>query len=94
MPDPAAICVTDLDGTLLHSERRISEANFAMLHTLGIRNITGIIATGRSLYSLERVLPPDLPLDYVIFSTGAGIMDWQSHRIIHSPNLDTHQIRR
>jgi len=88
MPDRVAICVTDLDGTLLHSERHVSAANLEILHELGRRNITRIIATGRSYYSLERVLPTDLPIDYVIFSTGAGIMNWQERRIIYSSNLD------
>ncbi|MBM4404104.1 MAG: HAD family phosphatase [Candidatus Cloacimonetes bacterium] len=94
MPDPRGICVTDLDGTLLTSDRQITDASLAALHELGKRRIMRIIATGRSLYSFSRVLPPDLPIDYIIFSTGAGIMEWRSRQIIHRTNLNAGQISR
>ncbi len=94
MLELAGICVTDLDGTLLNSERCISPVNIETLRDLGNRGITRIIATGRSLYSMDRVLPSETPIDYAIFSTGAGIMDWHSRNIIHSVNLNSFQIRQ
>jgi hypothetical protein len=68
--------VTDLDGTLLDSGSRLSEANRAALERLGTRGIPRVVATGRSLYSARRVLSADFPIDYLVFSSGAGICEW------------------
>lgn len=84
---PAKLCVTDLDGTLLDSQSRISPANRQTLAELGKLGILRIVATGRSLWSLRRVIKDDDPFDYVIFSTGAGIMDWHTKEIIFHKNL-------
>ncbi|HPI26592.1 MAG: HAD family phosphatase [Candidatus Cloacimonetes bacterium] len=81
------VCVTDLDGTLLHSQRRISERNLETLHTLGEMGITRVLATGRSLWSLRQVIADDTPFDYAIISTGAGIMDWREQKLIHCANI-------
>ncbi len=76
------VCVTDLDGTLLNSEHRIAPANLAALCSLGGQSVCRVAATGRSLYSLKKVLSTDAPFDYVIFSTGAGIMNWRTQQIM------------
>lgn len=81
------ICVTDLDGTLLNSEHTISPDNLQALEKLGSLGICRVAATGRSLYSLQKVLSEDSPFDYVIFSTGAGIMNWHTQKIILSRHI-------
>ncbi|MFP4546491.1 MAG: HAD family hydrolase [Fidelibacterota bacterium] len=86
------IVFTDLDGTLLNSNQVISRADLEMLHQLKDKNIVRVIATGRNLYSLNRALASDFPVDYVIFSSGAGIMDWKTKHLIHSCNLTRDQI--
>lgn len=91
---PAKICVTDLDGTLLHSEGGISPPNLKALEELRTRGIYRVLATGRSLYSIHSVLPEDAPFDYAIFATGAGIMDWQTKKLIFSHDLDGAEIRK
>ena len=88
------ICVTDLDGTLLHSAGSISDANLAALEELKKRGIYRVLATGRSLYSLNSALPPDAPFDYAIFATGAGILNWHTKELIFSHDLDGEEVRK
>lgn len=68
--------VTDLDGTLLGTDRKAGDRNLDTLLTLGREQVRRVVATGRSLFSARKVLVADFPIDYLIFSSGAGIMDW------------------
>jgi len=88
------ICITDLDGTLLDLDHSISETNMQTLNRLGELQVCRVAATGRSLYSLKKVLSKDMPFDYVIFSTGAGIMKWQTQSIIRALHIEKKYIRR
>jgi len=72
------IFVSDLDGTLLGAEAKISATNRLAFESLGNNGILRVIATGRSLYSARRCLPPDFPVEYVILSTGNHLMNWVS----------------
>jgi Cof subfamily protein (haloacid dehalogenase superfamily) len=81
------ICVTDLDGTLFNLEHEITPSNLQALDRLGELNVCRAAATGRSLYSLQKVLRESSPFDYVIFSTGAGIMNWHTQKIILSRHI-------
>lgn len=65
--------ITDLDGTLFRSDRRLCEQGLSMLDRLGRMGVVRVLATGRSLFSLERSLVRPLPVDYLIFSTGLGV---------------------
>ncbi|MBN2279086.1 MAG: HAD family phosphatase [Candidatus Marinimicrobia bacterium] len=87
------IVFTDLDGTLLNSSGMVSEANLKMLHQLKQKNILRVLATGRNLYSLSKVISADFPVDYVIFSTGVGIMNWKTKQLVHTTNLEEKQIQ-
>ena len=71
--------VTDLDGTLLNPQHQISDKDLQSLKLLGDKNIYRVIATGRSPYSLNKVLPADFPIDYLIFSSGSGIINWNTN---------------
>ncbi len=79
------IFVTDFDGTLLTDERIIDPQDMDSLARLRADGVVTAIATGRSLFSFHRALDvmglcrSDLPVDYLLFSTGAGI---------YSPDLD------
>ena len=87
--------ITDLDGTLLTDDKRISNKDRAGLATLRKNRIATAIATGRSLYSFNRLLSdstfsagtPFPKVDYLIFSTGAGILEFSTGRIIQSFSL-------
>lgn len=71
--------VTDLDGTLIHGKRPISSPDLQALEELRTRGMLRVIATGRSLFSARRVLDGTAPnfVDYLVFSSGAGILDWK-----------------
>ena len=85
---PIKIIFSDLDRTLLPHNSVISKPDLAALQKLGEAKIPRVIATGRSLFSAYKVLPKDFPIDYLIFSTGAGIMDWQSKQILKAAHLN------
>ena len=92
--------ITDLDGTLLTDEKRVSSDDRACLEILRENGIRTAIATGRSLYSFNRLLSSsqfsaDTPfpeVDYLIFSTGAGILDFSTGRIIQSFSLNIGEV--
>jgi len=84
--------VTDLDGTLLQPDQTISPRDYQTLLQLGKAGICRVIATGRSLFSAQMALADDLPLDYLIFSSGAGIVDWKSKQILFSRCLDAKDV--
>lgn len=86
------IIFTDLDGTLLNSKRELSPANLSCLKSLEELGIIRVIATGRSLFSCARVFPGNVPADFLIFSTGAGIIELQSGKLLHSSNLNREEI--
>jgi len=94
--------VTDLDGTLLNDRRRVSQDDFDSLERLRSMGCLTVLATGRSNYSLQRlfsrrdVLPRNsnsIPVDYFIFSTGAGIMSAGDQRIMQSAALSPSSVR-
>ena len=94
--------ITDLDGTLLNDRRQISPGDAAALQRMRRQGVQVALATGRSAYSLERLINsfepagamPDLPFDYLIFSTGAGIMDYPRKRILRNLALDGGDVAR
>jgi Cof subfamily protein (haloacid dehalogenase superfamily) len=86
------IIVTDLDGTLLPSQGVISQQNIATLESLAKQKVLRVIATGRTLYSALSVLPAQFPIDYLIFSSGAGIMKWENKEIIFSQKLEAKEV--
>jgi len=76
--------VTDLDGTLLNSQAFADESTLETLRFLGEIGIVRTIATGRSPYSISKVIAEDFPIDYIIFSSGAGVIRWRDKQIVHS----------
>jgi len=84
--------VTDLDGTLLNPQHQISDKDLQSLKLLGDKNIYRVIATGRSPYSLNKVLPADFPIDYLIFSSGSGIINWNTKEILYAQSLKSEEV--
>lgn len=76
------IVVSDLDGTLLDSDHRLSRGNRRTLSSLGNEGVVRVVATGRSLYSARQVLDDAFPIDYLVFSSGAGVIDWVTKDLI------------
>lgn len=93
--------VADLDGTLLTSERLIAPKDLESLARLREMDCLIAIATGRSNYSFAQLIatlgysgPQSLlPIDYVIFSTGAGIIDFPGNTLLKSFSLSSDDVR-
>ncbi|NOX34854.1 MAG: HAD family phosphatase [Deltaproteobacteria bacterium] len=94
--------ITDFDGTLLKDDKTISRQDIKTLELLKQKKIITIIATGRSVYSFEKTLKSlgmgkggsPLPVDYVIFSTGAGIIEFPGLKLLCKKALSSSDIIR
>jgi len=91
---PYGLFITDFDGTLLRSDRTFAAIDLDALSRLGELDIIRTIATGRSLYSFNTVTVSDLPVDFVIFSSGAGIQQHAGGQIVRRVSLESHEVRR
>lgn len=89
-----ALVVTDLDGTLLDARGRLGAANRAALQSLGDAGSVRVVATGRSLHSADAVLDARFPIDYLVFSTGAGILDWRTRELLAAHELPIEHARQ
>ncbi len=85
--------ITDLDGTLLNDDAKVSQKNLETLKKLGQKNIVRVVATGRSLYLVKQVLHDSFPIDYIIFSSGAGIFCWKKKEILNAYHLTAQQVK-
>lgn len=85
--------ITDLDGTILPHGENISELTIQTLKRLGKQGIVRIIATGRTLFAARKFLPDHFPIDYLIFSSGAGTIAWSTHKMLASHHLSLQQSR-
>ncbi|MEE4254629.1 MAG: HAD-IIB family hydrolase [Desulfuromusa sp.] len=79
--------VTDLDGTLARSDSSICPVDIETLERIGDSGICRVIATGRSYFSACKILTPDFPIDFLVFSCGTGVMDWKTKEIINTQHL-------
>jgi hypothetical protein len=79
--------ITDLDGTLFNDQQEVDQENIDTLQALTEKNIIRVVATGRNLYSALNRLDENFPIDYMIFSSGAGIYHWKKKKLIHSDYL-------
>lgn len=87
------VIITDLDGTILPHKGAISAATLESFRLAGEKGCLRIIATGRNLYSAKQVLPPDFPIDYLIFSSGAGVLRWKDQKMIFTKQLTEKEAR-
>ena len=86
--------VCDLDGTLLLHGKPFDPDDIRKLHALGAAGVVRVIATGRALATAKKVVPADFPIDYLIFSSGAGILDWRSQALLVSHALNPDETRQ
>jgi hypothetical protein len=90
MPDSFnRMFITDLDGTLLRSDGTFSHRDILSLDALKKKGVVRVIATGRSIYSFKKAVDIHLPVDYLIFSTGVGVMDYLKESIIRSVHIES-----
>jgi hypothetical protein len=83
------LVATDLDGTFLKDDRTISTGNLEALEELGKKQIARVAATGRNLNKVREVISDDTPFDFIVFSSGAGVYDWQRKEHIYIQNIDS-----
>ncbi|MFA8344456.1 MAG: HAD family hydrolase, partial [Rhodothermaceae bacterium] len=86
--------VSDLDGTLTINKTEVGDINYSTLEKLEKENVLRVIATGRSYYSAKKILPPDFPIDYLVFSSGAGVIDWKTKKLIAQHNIEKEKVSR
>ena len=85
---PVGLVATDLDGTLLGPDHTLDRRDAAALHQLGRTGVVRVVATGRSLRAAERVLEPGFPIDYLVVSSGAGVLEWRSRRLLRQHRFE------
>ncbi len=81
------LLATDLDGTIHTRNNGFNKRDIDTLKTIGKNGMLRVIATGRTFQSALSVLPDDFPIDYLVFSSGAGIYDWHKKEMLHTCNL-------
>ena len=88
------IVATDVDGTLFRSDRTVSDADLNTLVDLHEHGVCTVLATGRSIWSFTNLAGSDFPVDYLVFSCGAGVMDWRHKEVIYKTGIDSAGIQR
>ena len=84
------IMVSDLDGTLINGNKIFENKIIDTLNNLNKFNILRIIATGRNLFSANKILYNSFPIDYLVFSSGVGIIRWKDKEIIKKNSFSIH----
>lgn len=83
----------DLDGTLLTSDKKISETNREVLKYLESKGVKIIIVTGRT-YVSAKPFAEALDLDsYVIAYNGAKVVDYKNDRVVFELPLEEEYTR-
>ncbi len=90
MTNYKGLIASDLDGTLYLPDRPISKSTLKTFAGLAENKIIRVIATGRSLFSAKKVIGDDFPIDYLVLSSGAVLMDWASKKIVYTRSFDIH----
>lgn len=91
---PWGLFIMDFDGTLLRTDRTFSNVDLDALDRLGDLGVSRAIATGRSLYSFNSATVENLPLDFVMFSMGAGVLHRASGKVVRRVSLEPHEVAR
>ncbi len=81
------MAVTDLDGTLLDNKGNLSAKNRETLLWLGEKGVVRVVATGRNYFSFNRLNILNFPIDYLLFSSGSGIMNFHTREILHASHI-------
>ena len=81
----------DLDGTILTSDKKISERSIAALHLASERGINIVPATGRSYSEIPLNIREQLFVRYVITLNGAEVYEVEEDRVIHKAEITVKQ---
>jgi len=86
--------ITDFDGTLLGSDGKLAQRDLDALEALRRAGIKTAIATGRSFYSFVNSPGVDVPIDYLIFTMGAGVVTQVGHKLLYQVSLSPEAVRQ
>jgi hypothetical protein len=86
------IFITDFDGTFLKTDSSLCKKNIKEIVKIKNKGVITAVATGRSIYSFDLAfarlkIKPDF-LNYLIFSTGAGILYYPDKKIIKASGVE------
>jgi len=84
--------VSDMDGTLLDSQKRLPEEFASVVHALKERGVRFIIASGRQTATLRRDLG-ELSQDLILFAENGTVVSEGNERLFVSP-MDKADVRR
>jgi Cof subfamily protein (haloacid dehalogenase superfamily) len=88
------LIATDLDGTFLKNDKTISAKNLEALCMLGEKKIIRAVATGRNLRKVKEVINDHIPFDFIVYSSGAGVYDWNARKQIYNCNLGNESVKK
>jgi len=91
---PNGLFITDLDGTLLGSDGTFVQRDLDALEALSRHGVKTAVATGRSLHSFINSPGADLAVDYIIFTTGAGVAAQPGYELLYQVNLSPEMVVR
>jgi len=86
--------ITDFDGTLLRSDGTFARRDLEALDTLARRGVRTAVATGRSIFSFNRSPGAGLPVDYIIFTTGAGVIVRSEGKLMYKVSIASEAVAR
>ncbi|WP_169728966.1 HAD family hydrolase [Desulfatirhabdium butyrativorans] len=84
--------ITDLDGTLMRSDGGFSPADLGSLRRAAGFDAIRVLATGRSPYSFAKSVSEKLPIDFILFSTGAAIVAYPDGGFLRAEHLQPRQV--
>lgn len=74
------LIATDLDGTLLHSDKTVSDYTIRVLQEAAKRGIHIVVATGRAIAGVEALVEKLGCVRYLVLSNGAVVYDWKEEK--------------
>lgn len=75
--------VTDMDGTLLNHDSRLSQRTISILADLTRQGVLFTVATARTPATVDPLLSPVRPSAPAVVMTGAALWDFDTRRYIH-----------
>lgn len=79
------IIASDLDGTLLNTDSKISNINLSQITKLKQNGIAVVPVTGRTLFEIPKEIREHEDIEYIIYSNGAGIESKKEGCIYYTP---------
>jgi hydroxymethylpyrimidine pyrophosphatase-like HAD family hydrolase len=77
---------------LLGSNGTLAQRDLDALATLSRHGVKTAVATGRSLHSFLNSPGVDLAVDYIIFTTGAGVVSKPGYELLYQVNLSAEMV--